>query len=103
MNEDERKLITETMNVMHGLRSEMQEFRGEMKEFKQTAVIRITGLEAAANECQKNPAVCANARALDAHLKDHKGNKGLAVSIWAVCVSTVMCAFTIVMALMKRS
>ncbi len=110
MNADERRIIAEAVEVMHGLRGEMQEFRGEMREFKenssefkQTVITRITGLETGATECQKNPAICATARALESHMKEHKGAKGLAVSIWAVCVSTMMCIFTIVITLVKRS
>lgn len=110
MNAGERKIIAEAVEVMHGLRGEMQEFRGEMREFKensyefkQTVITRITGLETGATECQKNPAICATARALEGHLKEHKSGKGLVVSIWAVCISTMMSVFTIVMTLVKRS
>jgi hypothetical protein len=81
----------------------MQEFRGEMREFKQQSLVRITALESDQVECQKNPTVCATARLLENHLQGHKGGKSLAVSIWAVCVSTVMCVFTLVMAFVKRS
>lgn len=110
MNEDDRKLIADTVNVMHELRGEMQEFRGEMKEFKENSnefrsqtIAQLAGLELSASECQRNPTVCATARSLDSHVKEHKRSTGLAVSIWAVCVSTMMCVFTIVMTLMKRS
>jgi len=103
MNEEDRKLLAETVNVMNGLRSDMQEFRGEMREFKQQSLVRITSLESDQVECQKHPSVCATARLLESHLSGHKGGKSFAVSIWAVCVSTVMCVFTLVMALVKRS
>ena len=103
MNEEERRLIADTVAVMSDLRSDMQEFRGEMKEFKQHTLVRITELERDQVECQKNPTVCATARLLESHLQGHKSGKGIAVSIWAVCVSSVMCVFTIVMALVKRS
>ena len=103
MNEEDRKLLAETVNVMNGLRSDMQEFRGEMREFKQQSLVRITSLESDQVECQKHPSVCATARLLESHISGHKGGKSLAVSIWAVCVSTVMCVFTLVMALVKRS
>lgn len=103
VNEDDRKLIAETVSVMNGLRSDMQEFRGEMREFKQNTLLRINALESDQVECQKNPTVCATARIVEGHLSGHKGGKSFAVSIWAVCVSTAMCVFTIVMALTKRS
>jgi len=103
MNDEDRKLLAETVNVMNGLRSDMQEFRGEMREFKQQSLVRITSLESDQVECQKHPSVCATARLLESHLSGHKGGKSFAVSIWAVCVSTVMCVFTLVMALVKRS
>jgi hypothetical protein len=103
MNEEDRKLLAETVNVMNGLRSDMQEFRGEMREFKQQSLVRITSLESDQVECQKHPSVCATARLLESHISGHKGGKSFAVSIWAVCVSTVMCVFTLVMALVKRS
>ncbi len=103
MNEEDRKLLAETVNVMNGLRSDMQEFRGEMREFKQQSLVRITSLESDQVECQKHPTVCATARLLESHISGHKGGKSFAVSIWAVCVSTVMCVFTLVMALVKRS
>ena len=110
MSESERILIRESIAVMNDLRADLsefkeysKEFRGEMREFKQTAINRIAGLEVSSSECQKNPTSCANARALDAHMKDHTRGKGYAVSVWAVCTSTVMCVFTIVMTLVKRS
>ena len=103
MNEEDRRLLSETIGVMNGLRSDMQEFRGEMREFKQQSLVRITALEGDQVECQKNPSVCATARLLEDHISGHKGGKSLAVSIWAVCVSTVMCAFTLLMAFLKRS
>jgi hypothetical protein len=110
VNEDDRKLIAETVSVMNGLRSDMQEFRcetkwfrDEMREFKQNTLLRITALESDQVECQKNPTVCATARLVEGHLSGHKGGKSFAVSIWAVCVSTAMCVFTIVMELTKRS
>ena len=103
MNEEDRNLLAETVNVMNGLRSDMQEFRGEMREFKQQSLVRITSLESDQVECQKHPSVCATARLLESHISGHKGGKSFAVSIWAVCVSTVMCVFTLVMALVKRS
>ncbi len=103
MNEEDRRLLSETVSVMNGLRSDMQEFRGEMREFKQQSLVRITSLESDQVECQKNPSVCATARLLESHLSGHKGGKSFAVSIWAVCVSTVMCIFTLVMTLIKRS
>ncbi len=103
MNDEDRKLLAETVNVMNGLRSDMQEFRGEMREFKQQSLVRITSLESDQVECQKHPSVCATARLLESHISGHKGGKSFAVSIWAVCVSTVMCVFTFVMALVKRS
>ena len=102
MNDDDRKLLADAVGVMNDLRADMQEFRGEMKEFKQQSLVRITALESDQVECQKNPTVCATARLLENHLAGHKGGKGLAVSIWAVCVSTVMCAFTLIMAFVKR-
>jgi hypothetical protein len=102
VNEEDRKLLADTVSVMNGLRSDMQEFRGEMREFKQQSLVRITALESDQVECQKNPTVCATARLLENHLQGHKGGKSLAVSIWAVCVSTVMCAFTLIMAFVKR-
>ena len=103
MNDDDRKLLADALSVMNDLRADMQEFRGEMKEFKQQSLVRITALESDQVECQKNPTVCATARLLENHLQGHKGGKSLAVSIWAVCVSTVMCAFTLIMAFVKRS
>lgn len=103
MNDEDRKLLAETVNVMNGLRSDMQEFRGEMREFKQQSLVRITSLESDQVECQKHPSVCATARLLESHISGHKGGKSFIVSIWAVCVSTVMCVFTLVMALVKRS
>lgn len=103
MNEEDRKLLVETVTVMNGLRSDMQEFRGEMREFKQQSLVRIMSLESDQGECQKHPSVCATARLLESHISGHKGGKSFAVSIWAVCVSTVMCVFTLVMALVKRS
>jgi len=74
-----------------------------MREFKQQSLVRITSLESDQVECQKHPSVCATARLLESHIGGHKGGKSFAVSIWAVCVSTVMCVFTLVMALVKRS
>lgn len=103
MNDEDRKLFAETVNVMNGLRLDMQEFRGEMREFKQQSIVRIASLETDQVECQKHPSVCATARLLESHISGHKGGKSLAVSIWAVCVSTVMCVFTLIMALVKRS
>ena len=103
MNEEDRKLLAETVNVMNGLRSDMQEFRGEMREFKQQSLVRITSLESDQVECQKHPSVCATARLLESHISGQNFGKSFAVSIWAVCVSTVMCVFTLVMALVKRS
>ncbi len=110
MNDEDRKLFAETVNVMNGLRSDMQEFRcethafrAEMREFKQQSIVRITSLETDQVECQKHPSVCATARLLESHISGHKGGKSLAVSIWAVCVSTVMCIFTLIMAFVKRS
>jgi hypothetical protein len=103
MNDEDRKLLAETVSVMNGLRSDMQEFRGEMREFKQQSIVRMTSLESDQVECQKHPSVCATARLLESHISGHKGGKSLAVSIWAVCVSTVMCVFTLIMALVKRS
>lgn len=103
MDDEDRKLITETVSVINGLRSDMQEFRGEMREFKQQTLVRITSLEGDQVECQKNPTVCATARLLESHLRGHTGGKSLAVSIWAVCVSTVTCVFTLVIAFIKRS
>jgi hypothetical protein len=103
MNDEDRKLLAETVSVMNGLRSDMQEFRGEMREFKQQSIVRMTSLESDQVECQKHPSVCATARLLESHISGHKGGKSLAVSIWAVCVSTVMCIFTLIMALVKRS
>ncbi len=103
MNEEDRKLFSETVNVMNGLRLDMQEFRGEMREFKQQSLVRITSLETDQVECQKHPSVCATARMIESHISGHKGGKSLAVSIWAVCVSTVMCVFTLAMAFFKRS
>jgi len=91
MNEEDRKLFSETVNVMNGLRLDMQEFRGEMREFKQQSLVRITSLETDQVECQKHPSVCATARMIESHISGHKGGKRLAVSIWAVCGSTVMC------------
>ena len=102
MNEEDRKLFSETVNVMNGLRLDMQEFRGEMREFKQQSLVRITSLETDQVECQKHPSVCATARMIESHISGHKGGKSLAVSIWAVCVSTVMCVFTLAMAFFKR-
>lgn len=103
MNDEDRKLLADAVSVMNSLRSDMQEFRGEMKEFKQQSLVRITSLESDQVECQKNPTVCATARLLETHLQGHKGGKGFAVSIWAVCVSTVMCVFTLIIAFVKRS
>ena len=101
MDEMDRMLITETVSVMHGLRADMREFRGEMKEFKEQTIVRVTALEERQMECQKNPSTCATARVVENHLAGHKGNRGLAVSIWAVCISTVMCVFTLAMAFFK--
>lgn len=81
MNDEDRKLFAETVNVMNGLRSDMQEFRGEMREFKQQSIVRITSLETDQVECQKHPSVCATARLLESHISGHKGGKSLAVSI----------------------
>ena len=103
MNDEDRKLLSDAVSVMNGLRSDMQEFRGEMREFKNQTVVRITALEKDLVECQKNPTVCATARLLENHLAGHKGGKSLAVSIWAVCVSSVMCVFTILITLVRRS
>ena len=103
MNDEDRKLLADAVSVMNDLRSDMQEFRGEMKEFKQQSLVRITALESDQVECQKNPTVCATARLLETHLQGHKGGKNFVVSIWAVCVSTVMCVFTLIMAFVKRS
>ena len=103
MIESDRKLIGEAVGAMYGLRAEMQEFRGEMREFKQQTITRIAGLEEEAGECQKNPAVCATSRSLECHLQGHKSGKSLAVSLWAACVSTAMCAFNIALAVLKRS
>ncbi len=102
MEEEDRRLIADTVNVMHELRSELLEFRGEMKEFKTQAVTRLNSLETEQAECQKNPTVCATARSLDAHTRGHAGAKSLAISIWAACVSNVMCAFTLFMAFIKK-
>ena len=103
MNEDDRRLFSETVLVMNGLRSEMQEFRGEMREFKTQSMVRLKALEEDQVECQKNPNVCATARLVETHISGHKGGKSFVVSIWAVCISTVMCVFTIVMTLVRRS
>ena len=53
-------------------------------------------------ECQKNPSVCATARLLESHIQGHKGGKSFAVSVWAVCVSSAMCLFTVIMSIVKR-
>jgi len=110
VNDDDRQLLAEAMSAMHGLscemrefRSETQLFRGEMREFKEHALVRINALENDQVECQKNPTVCATARLVGSHLAGHTGGKSFAVSVWAVCVSTVMCAGTLIMAFMKRS
>ena len=103
MNDEDRALLTENLRAMNELNFEMREFRGEMREFKTQTVQRVTALEESQNDCQKNPTVCATARTLEAHTRNHASGKSLAVSIWAVCVSTAMCVFTLVMALIKRS
>lgn len=103
MNEEDRELLAENLRAMHELNAEMREFRGEMREFKTQTVLRVSALEESQNDCQKNPTVCATARALEAHTRNHASGKSFAVSLWAVCVSTVMCVFTLVMALIKRS
>ena len=102
MNEEDRRLFADTVAVMNGLRSDLQEFRGEMREFKQQSVVRITALEDETVECQKNPSVCATARLLESHIQGHKGGKSFAVSVWAVCVSSAMCLFTVIMSIVKR-
>lgn len=73
-----------------------------MREFKQQSLVRITSLESDQVECQKHPSVCATARLLESHISGTRAGRA-AASIWAVCVSTVMCVFTLVMALVKRS
>ena len=103
MTAEDRRLIAETVQVMHGLKGEMQEFRGEMKEFKNQTLLRITALESEQGECQKNPTVCATARALETHTRTHANGKTLAVSVWAACVSTAMCALSFIVTLIKRS
>ena len=89
--------------MMNGLRSDMQEFRGEMREFKQQTVLRISSLEEDQGGCQKNPSICATARLLNSHIDGHKGGKSFAISIWAVCISTVMCMYTLIMTIINRS
>lgn len=103
MNEEDRELLSENLRAMNELNFEMREFRGEMREFKTQTLLRVTALEESHNECQKNPTVCATARGLEAHTRNHTSGKSLAVSLWAACVSTAMCVFTLVMALIKRS
>ena len=103
MNEEDRELLAENLRAMHELNAEMREFRGEMREFKNRTVQRVTALEESQNDCQKNPTVCATARSLEAHTRNHATGKSFAVSLWAVCVSTVMCVFTLVLAFIKRS
>ena len=103
MNEEDRALLTENLHAMNELNFEMREFRCEMREFKTQTIQRITALEETENDCQKNPTVCATARSLEAHTRNHTTGKSFAVSLWAVCVSTAMCVFTLVMALIKRS
>ena len=110
MDDEDRKILADAVGVMNDLRSDMREFRcetkwfrDEMREFKENTLVRITSLEENQLECQKNPTVCATARLLENHLAGHKGGKSLTVSIWAVCVSTVMCIFTIFMTFVKRS
>ena len=103
MTAEDRRLIAETVQVMQGLKGEMQEFRGEMKEFKTQTLHRITALEESQNDCQKNPTVCATARALESHTRTNANGKTLAVSVWAACVSTAMCALSFIVTFIKRS
>jgi len=102
LTEEDRRMLADTVAVMNGLRFDMQEFRGEMREFKQQSVVRISSLEHEQGECQKNPSVCATARLLESHIQGHKGGKSFAVSVWAVCVSSAMCLFTVIMSIVKR-
>lgn len=110
MNDDDRLLLTENLRAMNELNAEMREFRcetkwfrAEMNEFKTQTVLRIRALEETQNDCQKNPTVCATARNLEAHTRNHATGKSFAVALWAVCVSTAMCVFSLVMAFIKRS
>lgn len=108
MTDGDRKILADTVQVINGLRQDMQEFRcetqmfrGEMREFKDQSLGRLSVLESDQSACQKDPTICATARLLEQHLQGHKGGKNLAVSLWAVCVSTLMCVFTIAMNLLK--
>lgn len=103
MNESDRRLVTDTMLVMNALRSDMQEFRGEMKEFKNQTLERITTLEEDQVECQKNPSVCSTARLLESHISGHQGNRRNTIALWAVCVSGLMFLYTVLTAIFKRS
>ncbi len=103
MNDSDRRLVNDTMTVMNALRSDMQEFRGEMREFKQQTIERISTLESDQVECQKNPSVCSTARLLESHIASHTGQKSRTVSIWAVCISCLMFLYTLFSGLFKRS
>lgn len=103
MNESDRRLVSDTMTVMNALRSDMQEFRGEMREFKNQTLERITTLEGDQVECQKNPSVCSTARLLESHIAGHKGSKRNTIAVLAVCVSSLMFLYTLLTGIFKRS
>ncbi len=109
MTDDDRALLADAMRAMGELNADLRAFRAEMREFKTSSrefksetFARMGALESDRMACQKDPTVCATARLLDSHVASHAGDKSRAVSVWAACVSTVMCAATLISTLVKR-
>lgn len=95
--------VVETLiATIKDLESELSGFRGEMKEFKNSIKQRVAELEDSSRLCQKNPAVCANARRLEEHLKNHGGQFSKVFTVLGFCTACAGMVMSLVALCMRK-
>ena len=102
MNDEDRRLLRETLAEMGDLKVELGEFRGEMREFKESTIHRVRKLEENAEKRQTNPETCVTGRSFGEHLAAHGREKKRRLSIIGLIVSGLGIAAGAVAAFFKK-
>ena len=87
MNDEDRRLLRETLEEMGDLKAELGEFRGEMREFKESTIHRVRKIEETLERRQTNPESCVTGRSFREHLAAHGREKKRRLSIIGLIVS----------------
>ena len=101
MNEEDRKLLRETIGEMGGLKADLGEFRGEMREFKTTMVDRVKRIEERQDRQQSDPETCVTGRTLLDHIAEHGKTRKKTIGILSLLVSSLSLLAVILIAVLK--